>query len=304
MIRTQHMRIDPAYRARLHAAGLDTVDRVLGRVDGRIVAWSRTTDTLHVPGPDGGPGFYIKRYVFPGWIKRLRGALRGTFFGRHRSQAEYRALAAMRALGLPAVRGVAYGERRVAHFLSACFLITEEVPEAQNLTTFAQDVAAGRRRLSRAGRVALTRALAEQIAAVHASGFAHGNLFWRNVLVRPGPDGRPEFFFLDVQPPPLWQRLGAGGTWWLRELAQTAASAAPFSTRTDRLRFMRAYFGVRRLDPLHKRHVRTIAQLGQTWRRHEQRRIRLNDLFEEWNRQLADEPQRAAGPQAAGSAGA
>ena len=87
MIYTEHMRADPAYRERLRACGLDTVDKVLARVDGRVAAWSRTTDTLYVPGAGGTPGFYVKRHFFPNWIKRLRGTFRGTFFGMHRGQA-------------------------------------------------------------------------------------------------------------------------------------------------------------------------------------------------------------------------
>ena len=55
----EQMRTDPAYADRLRACGLDTVEKVLARVDGRIAAWSRTTDSLFVPGCDGAPGFYV-----------------------------------------------------------------------------------------------------------------------------------------------------------------------------------------------------------------------------------------------------
>jgi len=300
VLSTEQMRIDPVYRERLRAAGLDTVARVLQRVEGRVAAWSRTTDTLFVPGGDGMPGFYIKRHFFPTWTKRLRGTFRGTFFGMNRGQAEYRALDAMRSLGVPAVRPVAFGSRRSAHFLSACFLITEEVPGAENLTTFALEVAAGRRRLTPAQRRELPRVLAEQLAAMHTVGCSHGNLFWRNLLVRQGPDGRPEFFFLDAQPLRPWERLGPGGNWWLRELAQVAVSAMPFTTRVERLRFFRHY--LRDTRPLAElktllRQVESLAatwrrheeSLAATWRRHEDRRIHMNSLFEAWNRRLADE---------------
>ncbi len=289
MLSTEHMRIDPAYRERLRAAGLDTVAKVLRRVEGRVTAWSRTTDTLFVPGSDAMPGFYIKRHLFPTWTKRLRGAFRGTFFGMHRGQAEYRALDAMRSLGVPAVRPVARGGRRVAHFLSACFLITEEVPGAENLTTFAVDVAAGRRRLTAAQHREMARVLAEQLSAMHTVGCSHGNLFWRNLLVRHGPNGRPEFFFLDAQPLRPWKRLGPGGSWWLRELAQVAVSAMPFTTRTERLRFFRHYLHDTRPLAELKAPLRQIEGLAATWRRHEDRRIHMNSLFEAWNRRLIDE---------------
>jgi hypothetical protein len=285
----EQMRTDPAYAERLCACGLDTVAKVLERVDGRIAAWSRTTDTLFVPGAEGTPGFYVKRHFFPTWVKRWRGTLRGTFFGMHRGQAEYRALNAMRALGIPAVRPVAYGARRIAHYLAACFLITEEVPDARNLTAFGADAVAGRIPLSRAQRRALLDALADQLAALHATGCSHGNLFWRNVLVRHGPGGRPEFFFLDAQPLRSWQRLGRNGLWRLHELAQITVSALPFTTRSERLRFIHRYLGDSLLLPALKEQLRLIEHQARSWQQHELRRIRMTRLFEEWDRQLRAE---------------
>ncbi len=290
MITTEHMHIDPAYRERLRAAGLENVGQVLRRVAGRVAAWSRTTDTLYVPGSGDTPGFYVKRHFYPNWSKRLRGTLRGTFFGPHRGQAEYGVLTRMRGLGIPAVRPVACGSRRTSHFLAACFLITEEVPDAQNLTTFALDVAAGRRAVSPTYRRMMLRVLAHQLAAMHATGFVHGNLFWRNLLVRNGPDGRPEFFLLDARPLHAWQRFNHGDQRWIRELAQTTVSALAFTSPQERLRFLRQYLGVR-LTPSLKPQLQRIDALARTWQRHEERRIHMNGLFDRWNRQLSEEEQ-------------
>ncbi len=294
MIYTEQMHCDPAYRERLRACGLDTVAAVLSRVEGRIAAWSRTTDTLYVPGGDGAPGYYVKRHYFPRWKNRLRGTFRGTFFGMHRGHAEYLALTTMREVGIPAVRAVAYGGRRLGHFLTACFLITEEVPDAINLTTFALQVRAGRRTLGAPQRRDLLRALAEQLASMHAAGISHGNLFWRNILVRAAPDGRPEFYFLDAQPLRSWERLGTGRQWWQRELAQVAVSALGFTTRAERLRFFRTYMNADGLEPCMKPQFEEIERQADGWRRHEERRIRMNGLFEAWNQQLQIEERRVA----------
>ncbi len=289
MLHTDHIYVDPAYRQALQACDLVQVESVLTRAVGRVAAWSRTTDTLYVLDSKGGPGFYVKRYYYPTWGKRLRGALRGTFFGRHRGQAEYRLLNTMRALGLPAIRPAAYGSRRVGHFVAACFLISEEVPDAWNLTTFARDVKAGRQTLSRNQRALIVRQLARQIAELHAAGFAHGQLFWRNVLLRFGPTGEPEFFFLDIRPRRGGRRFGRMSRRWLAELSCLAASALPFTTGSERMRFLVEYFGARRLPPDIKRHIREIDRLAQRWKKHERQRIKMNDLFEEWNRQLEAE---------------
>ncbi len=286
---SDHVRIDPLYRAALEACDLHTVDGALRRVEGRVVAWSRTTDTLHVPGTDDAPGFFLKRFFYPHWGKRLRGALRGTLLGPHRALIEYRLLQAMRNLGIPAVRPVACGARRSFEFVSACYLVTEEVPHARNLTSFAQDVHAGRVNLSLPCRRELLRCLARLVADMHAAGFSHGQMFWRNILVRNEPIGDPEFFLLDARPRHGRRYVGRRTNWWLDELAHLAASARQFTTRTQRLRFLQQYLGEAR-SPLEVRQIaRRVERMAQRWRRHEGHRIHMNRLFEEWARQLERE---------------
>ncbi len=283
------LRIDPAYRTALKRCGLDTVERVLARTDGEVVAWSRTTDSAFIAAPEGGGGFFIKRYRYPAWRHRLRGMLRGTFFGVDRAQAEARALRTMRRLGVSAVRPVAVGQRRIGGFLAACFLVTEAVPASPNLTTVAQDIAAGRRQVSRRERQQLVERLAQEIRLMHGVGFAHGRLFWRNILLRVGLTGEPDFFLLDPEPPRQLQRLGRASDWWLTELAKLTTSALPFTTRTERLRFARQYFRVRWLTPALKTQLQEIGRLVEQWERHERQRIRMNARFVAWNRQLAGE---------------
>lgn len=289
MLFADQIRIDPAYRPMLEACQLLRVNDILARIAGRVAAWSRTTETIHVSGPAGAPGFYLKRYFYPTWRKRLRGTFRGTFFGTHRGQAEYHALKNMRALGISAVRPVAYGARRIGNFVTACFLITEEVPGGCNLTTFAGEVRDGRRHLTPVQRLAVIRRLARQVAHMHAAGFSHGQLFWRNIIIRPGPDGVYEFFFLDAQPPRRWQRLGSGGDWWQTELAHLNVSALPFISRSARLRFLLEYARATRLTSPIKARAHEITTRSQRWRQHEIQRIKMNNLFEQWNRQLEDE---------------
>jgi hypothetical protein len=293
MFHTDQMRVDPAYRDALRATGLATVEDVLTRIDGRVCAWSRTTDTLNVSSATGGPGFFVKRCYYHNWYKRARGMFRGTFFGPHRGRAEYDLLNEMRQLGISAVRPVAHGCRRVGHFVTACFLITEEAPEARNLTAYARDIAQGRVQVPPARRRAMVVGLARQIAEIHAAGFEHGQLFWRNVLVRSGPMGDAEYFFLDARPRRGRRRFGRSSNWWLEELGHLAASARPFTTRMERMRFLAAYYGARQLTPERRAHSREIEKLAARWRRHEAQRIKMSDLFENWNRQLRAECQAA-----------
>lgn len=280
---TDVLHVEPAYRESLRAAGLASVRDALEQLGTRVAAWSRSTDTVFVPGA-GGPGFYVKRYYYPTWARRLRGALRGTFFGLHRSLAEFRALRAMCRRGIPAPRPVACGARRRAHFVCASILITEEVPGARSLTSFAADVRAARVRLSVRQRWLVCRRLAEQVAAMHSAGFAHGALFWRNILIR-FIHGEPEFFFLDARPPIALPRF-TSSQWRSPDLAALAASADPFTSRSERLRFGHFYFGADRIDADGRRLLRTAQRAASAFARHETQRIRMSDLFDAWNRRL------------------
>lgn len=293
MIAWDLLRIDPAFRGRLRAYQLDSVSKLLAQTEGRVAAWSRTTETLHIPSRDHLPGFYLKRYYFPQWSKRFRAALRGTFFGLHRGHAEYLALAALRWRGVAAIRPVAYGCRLVAGFVSVSVLITEETPEARNMTSVAQDGASPLVQ-SVAARRSATRSLAALVSAMHAADVSHGNLFWRNILHRCTPAGDSEYFLLDAQlAPPLRGFFGAQD-WWRGELAQLLVSAMAFTTRSDRLRFARVYFNARRLNAEIKAHVRACTALAETMRLHEERRVRLNACFDGWRARLAEESQTAA----------
>ena len=284
-----HIHIAPPYRDTLSACGLDRVESVLDWIDGDVVAWSRTTDTLRIACPRGGPGFFLKRYYYPTWRHRLRGTFRGTFFNRHRAHAEFTLLDTMRQLGIPAVRPICYGARRVGRFVAASFLITEEVPGAQNLTTFAADVRAGRRELRPAVRRAMVRELAARVAQMHNVGFSHGQLYWRNILFRFGAAGDPEFFFLDARPRRGRRWFARRSERYLYELGHAAASAIPFVSRADRLLFLKAYMRQRRLETDLRPIVTLVDRLAQRWARHERQRIRMNERFEAWSRQLRRE---------------
>lgn len=281
--------IDPAFRETLRSIGLCDVAAALERTDGVVIAWSRTTATLHFPGAGTQPGFFVKRYLYPFWKHRFRSLLRGTFLGRHRAQVESGLLTAMRLRGVPAVRPVACGARRRGHFVTASILITEETPGACNLTCFACDLKDGRRQLAPRERQAAARKLAREVAILHDSGFAHGQLFWRNILVRSNPAEGHDFFFLDPRPLRTKQYTYRGARMTRDELAQLMVSSMAFTTRSERLRFLRNYLGEKRLTPGGKALAREVALLHSRWLRHEQQRIRMSRVFDTWRRLLMEE---------------
>ncbi len=271
--------IDPAYAEALSRAGLHTVQRVLDCVGDRLAAWSRTTDTIQV-GLEGGASVFVKRYHYARWKSRLKGMFRGTFFGASRVRAEFRALQTMRKLGIQAVRPVAYGERRSLHFLHSCYLITEAVPGSTSLATYAQQRAGlNHSPASFRLRRQILMVLARQIRQMHEQGFVHGDLFWRNVLIRVLGEENCEFYFLDA---------GLGHRLWrkdrdrrdiVNDIAELTAVAPAFCSRTDLIRFAKTYLDQPRLDADALAWMTRVADRSMSFRKHEALRLRLNEVF-------------------------
>jgi hypothetical protein len=278
-----HMVIDSAYRDQIRRAGLDSVQRVLDALGDEVVAWSRTTDTIRVDLDDCSAwtaAMYVKRYHYHRWRNRLKAMLRGTFFGKHRARAEYDALSVMRKLGIQAVRPIAWGERRCLHFVTRCFLITEAVPDSVSLSTFAISLnGACPAKLPPKQRHGLIADLARKVRRMHDAGFAHGGLFWRNILLRDMADGRYEFHFLDASPGKRVWRKEVFHPDKMEDIAAITTLALTFCTRADRIRFARAYLDVDRVTPQQRAWLAQIDQLAAKYLDHETYRLKMSRLF-------------------------
>jgi hypothetical protein len=276
----------PAYRDTLHVApectewlhqrGLSTVQELLDCLGDRVVAWSRSSDTIQVQIGQRPWFLYVKRYHYATRARRIRGLLRGVLLGASRARREYAALLAMRSAGIPAVRPVAYGERRRLGLLHSCALVTEGIPNGRSLMGLLRGSLAdvGVAEVTRARR-RLTRALAEQIRAMHQTGRAHGALFWRNVVVCPVEDGSYACHFLDPSGRGRMWRRGPVGRKAVRDVAALAAMAPGVVSRTECLRFARWYWGGDRLDAPVRRWARRVLKTSTRYRRHELYRWRL-----------------------------
>lgn len=271
--------IDPAYAETLSKADLDTVHRVLDCAGDRLAAWSRTTDSIQVFLENGSCAF-IKRYHYPKWKNRLKGMFRGTFFGLSRVRAEFRALAGMRELGIQAVRPIAYGERRALHFVHSCFLITEAVPSSVSLATYAQQyLGENHSPESFLKRRRILTGLARQVRHMHEKGFVHGDLFWRNVLIRVLGQDSCEFYFLDACLGHRIWRKDRDRRGIVDDLAGLMAIAPVYCSRTDMVRFAKTYLDVKRLDPSAAAWMTRVSGRSMAFRKHEALRLRLNEVF-------------------------
>jgi hypothetical protein len=227
-----------------------TLERVFA-LTGERVSKDPLSETLRVE--CAGRRYYLKRYLGNGKSVCKRWFGLRQWFSPSRVETEWRNLLAFREWGIPTARLVAYGvERRCGGFRRGA-LITEEIRETANLARLAQQNDA---RLRDANWVAQVSAQVARIARrLHVAGFAHNDLYWRNLLVSGG--GTPVVYLIDCP---------KGGFWWkpflryrvVKDLACLDKVAREHLTRTRRLRFYLDYAERGRLSADDKRRIRRI----------------------------------------------
>ena len=200
-----------------------------------------------------GQRYYVKRYAGD-----RQGLFRSWFGLRSRLltppvQKEWQNLQAFQAWGIPTARLVAYGlERKGRRFVRGA-LITEELPDTVDMAEMAR---LGDQRL-KDGRwvMAVSQQLARATRTMHAAGFAHNDLKWRNLLVdRSDP---PRLYFIDCP---------AGSIWWgpfleYRKIKDLACldKVAKYQLRpSQRMRFYLDYLAKPKLDAGDKKQLRHI----------------------------------------------
>lgn len=241
----RHLVVHPSDRAWLEELGLTSVDRVLAYRPSVVAAISGSSETFRIdtnPGTGAPAQIYIKRYCHRTFGARIKAAFRGGLIAASRARWEYEFLNEMRRRDVPTVRPIAYGERRHAGLLKACFLITEGAASSEPVDGYIQ------RRHGGSGIPAneqhrLVESLGRFIRRMHRAGVVHGGLFGRNILVLHGGAGDPDFLLLD---PGRSGRLFRGKVprrAIISDLSDLAATLDPYSGEGDGKRFAQAYCG-------------------------------------------------------------
>ena len=270
----------------LRSAGLADVGRVLRSTGDRVMAWSRTSDTIRVRlnGEGKSAGYFVKRYHYPGRARRIWHMILSVFGMRDRAQLEFEVLRSCASRELPVVRAVAAARRKRFGMLHSAFLITEEFDGSESLSEWAARGILGPRE-----RRAIIGELAGAIARLHRAGVIHGQLFWRNILVRPGDSGGYDIRLIDFAVGSGRKRRARSKA---RDLGALGSLAHRFASRTDCVRFMRAYTATSRLDPAARFLLREAARIASDYRDAEERRLVLAKLF----RSETDEAPESAPP--------
>lgn len=187
------------------------------------------------------PGLFVKRYDYDRREVFLKAALKGNF-PVFSGPKELENVLALRAAGLPVPRALACGEERRG-WRARSFVVLEA------LAGVSLEERARPRRFEE--RRALVERVAGLVRSLHGAGFSHRDLYLANIL----EDGE-RLGLVDLER--VRHREGGPTARALRkDLAALDYSSAAWSA-ADRVRFLRAYLGVARLDPAAKKLARAV----------------------------------------------
>jgi len=214
------------------------------KLNGKQITYDRLSNLIFLK--VGEKNYYVKRYTLAG--KGIR-----RFLGRSRLRGEWENLLRFDAWGLPSAKLTAYGVEKHGPFFKRGALITEELPQTQDLAELANK---NDPRLQNTDWVELvSEQLVKATRVMHDQGFAHGDLKWRNILVT--KNEAPEIYLIDCpsgnfwMPPFLQYRKN-------KDIACLDKVAKKTLSRTQRLRFYLDYLGQQRLTKKDKQHLRHI----------------------------------------------
>src|SRR3990172_6794945 len=147
----------------------------------------------------GGRGL-LKRYNGKGFFRALE-----NIFRAGRGVREWRNTYAAELRGLNVPRPLAYMEERGGIFRKS-YVVTELASCPATLGRF---VGNGYMTMNDAEKGDFFFALGKEIGRMHGVGFLHGDLKWRNILVKEG--GKPVFYFTDIDGSRVEKKLALSG---------------------------------------------------------------------------------------------
>jgi hypothetical protein len=206
---------------------------VIRRWGAEIPPASRRSAVVELRLPEG--HYFLKVYAYSG-LWRLR-----TVFIVSRARREYLNLLRMARLGFRVPDPVAYGQARALGFVSGSFVMTRAIEGAVSLRALIDDPKAAPFPLpSRDERRRLISGFAKTLRAAHAGGYFIHTLRAKNLLLT--HDGsRHDLHVIDVPFAGIlrWRLFPTAGR--VRDLAVLMKWARALLTRTERMRFAKAY---------------------------------------------------------------
>jgi len=171
-------------------------------------------------------------------------------------RGEAEALLRLKELGVRTTPLVAFGIKK-RFFKPRSLLITEDVGEHPRLKNyFPKHYGKTSSGESFKNRCRFIRRLAEIIKKMHDGGINHRDLYATHIFVT-GGEGNEDFIILDLNRADIRKKVPE--RWVAKDLAALAATT-PHTSITDRIRFLKDYLNIERLDERAKRLVRRIGK--------------------------------------------
>lgn len=232
------------------ATQLATLDDALASCKGTCLTRSPHSELYRVQSPIG--YLYVKIYRSAG--KKLR-----RFICRSRAQAEWENLKYFQSLGIHTPDLIAYGERRAWGLFRMGVIIIREIPSAFDLMKLSYEQPMLFKQRSWLNHV--MDKVASFTRQLHAKGFIHNDLKWRNILIECSTLPS-RVYFIDC---PIGRRrygyMKHRGI--IKDLACLDKVARNVLSRTNRLRFYLYYVKQKTLSSADKRIIKKIAHFFQ-----------------------------------------
>lgn len=253
---------DDTCREPLQAAGLTHFDAVMQSKQGQCTRALKVRENWRLPIKVGGRRrtFFLKKHhvrTWGSWLRALLGLPPRVSPGRE----EARNIRKLEAAGIPCMELAAFGERTGQDGLQESFLITPELEGFIQLDDFLRarfGILDTQRASSRDRDL---RQLLDRVAAIarqfHEAGFNHRDLYCCHFFIREQRPGDFDIRLIDLQR--VQYRKRRRRRWLVKDLAQLAYSAPRDRIKcTQKMAFIRKYFGVGKLRPEDKQLIREV----------------------------------------------
>lgn len=195
--------IEPSYEAALRAANLASFDAMMAVKTDSAVGWHKHREAAPLGIViDGGPRrFFIKR-VFKIPPKHAFWPIFRGRLGRSQPYHEWHILGELHAAGIPAMRRVAFGERRAIGMPKQAFVLVEAVPFPHTLEDWLVPGFPKPGKLSAESTHRMMRDLGELLGRLHGEGFRWPDMVAKHIFAAPDSDEaaqRWSFSLIDVE---------------------------------------------------------------------------------------------------------
>jgi hypothetical protein len=258
--------IDPAYKTSFERLGLTSIEAVFAFQSGKNLTKSnlasyRSRIEFKIESPAA--TVFLKRYDHPPIMTQLKNWLSA----KKRiacALVEVEAAGKLAAMGINTPRMVAWGQVWGGFFEKRSFAAIEEIREGQSLE---RSLPGFFNELETSETIVLRRQFIKQLALFikkfHDTGCRHRDLYLCHIFRI--PDGR--FFLIDlarVFKPAIFSEI-----YRIKDVTQLHYSApAEYFSKTDRLRFLRAYLGRKKFNAGDKVLIRRITGKARSMARH------------------------------------